>query len=357
MKNRKLLVELQSYGARIIGRPLLGRKGGAGPAEGIILVIGGKPFSVPVESPYVTHSPYALKGENGSCWLEKNGSTLCEVEVRDSPKFYQFFSKDRIPFQKIALLHGLDCLASTVFQTCFLWGTSQGCKFCGIGLSLKKDLTTPLKKPEQLAEAAEIAYQLDGITHVTLTTGSTPTGEAEIKHLAACTRAIHEKINIPVHVQFLPPQDIGLVHELKDCGVATVGIHIESFDPDILAKVAPFKFTIGFDRYQKSWTEAVQIFGRNQVSSFVIVGLGESQDSVIEGCRMLAEMGVYPYVVPLRPIPGSEFETKTPPSPENMISIYEQLSKILEENGLSSKKSLAGCVRCGSCSSLSAFEA
>jgi radical SAM protein (TIGR04043 family) len=320
-------------------------------------MIDGRRLSVPVESPYVKHSPYELRGENGSYWLEKNGSTLCKVGVRDSPKFYQFSSRDGIPLQKIALLHGLDCLGSTVVQNCFLWGSNQSCKFCGIGLSLKKGLTTALKKPEQLAEVAEVAHRYDGITHITLTTGSTRTAKSEIKHLAACTQAILAKVDLPIHAQFLPPQDMGLLDELKESGVATIGIHIESFDPKVLAEAAPFKLTIGFDRYRKSWERGVKIFGRNQVSSFVIIGLGESQDSVIKGCRRLAEMGVYPYVVPLRPIPGSEFETKTPPSPENMFSIYEQISKILDENGLSSKKSLAGCVRCGSCSSLSAFEA
>ncbi len=356
MKDMKMLVELQSYGIRAEGIQILGRKGGAGPAEGIILLIDGKPLSVPLESPYVKYSPYQLIEEKGSHWLEKDSTKVCKVSFRDSPRFYQFSSSDGTPLQKIGLLHGLDCFASTVIQNCFLWESIQRCKFCGIGLSLKKGLTTALKKPEQLAEAAEIAHRLDSITHITLTTGSTPTGEAEIKYLGICTRAILEKINIPVHVQFLPPQDIGLLSELKDCGVSTVGIHIESFDPNILAKVAPFKFTIGFEHYQKIWTKAVQIFGRNQVSSFVIVGLGESQDSVIKGCQMLATMGVYPYVVPLRPIPGSELENETPPPPQYMIPIYERVSMILKENGLSSEKSLAGCIRCGSCSCLSEFE-
>ena len=356
MENRRLFVELQSHGVRTGAAPVLGRKGGAGPAEGITLILGGKPLSAPAESAYVENSPYELRRENGSYSLERNGSTVCEVGIPHSPRFYQFSSIDGTPFQKIALLHGLDCLASTVIQACSVWGSSQGCKFCGIGLSLKKRLTIPLKEPERLAEAAEVACEYDGITHVTLTSGSTFAGEAEIRHLGTCARAIREKVDLPIHVQFLPPQDIGLLDEVKDSGVATVGIHIESFDPDILSRVAPFKYAIGFERYQKSWNKAVRIFGRNQVSSFVIVGLGESQDSVIKGSQMLAEIGVYPYVVPLRPIPGSEFEKKTPPSPIHMIEIYETISEVLRKNGLSSKKSLAGCVRCGSCSSLSAFE-
>jgi len=356
MKNRELLVELQSYGIRTHGASIPARKGGAGPAEGIILIVEGRPLSVPLESPCVKKSPYELRGENGAYWLTGNGSPIQEVGVRGVPGSYQSVLKDGTPLQKVALLHGSDCLASTVLQSCFLWGTSQACKFCGIGLSLQRGSTTAVKQPEQLAEAAEIALRSDGITHLTLTTGSTRTGETEIKHLAACARSIRARVDLPIHAQFLPPQDAGLLNELKESGVTTVGIHIESFDPGVLARVAPFKSAIGFEQYRKGWEKCVELFGENQVSSFVIIGLGESQASVIEGSRTLAGMGVYPYVVPLRPIPGSEFEARTPPSPQTMIPIYEGVSRILKANGLSRNRSLAGCVRCRACSSLSEFE-
>ena len=67
------------------------------------------------------------------------------------------------------------------------------------------------------------------------------------------------------------------LYELKEAGVDTVGIHIESFDFKILSQVAPAKAAMGLERYEKAWKMAVEIFGPNQVSSFLIVGLGEKK--------------------------------------------------------------------------------
>ena len=135
-----------------------------------------------------------------------------------------------------------------------------------------------------------------------------------------------------------------------------MGIHIESFDFETLAKVAPAKAAMGLERYEKAWKTAVEIFAPNQVSSFLIVGLGEKRDSIILGSKFLADLGIYPFVIPLRPIPGSLMEDILPPDPEEMKRIYEAVASILKRKGLSASQSLAGCVRCGSCSALHTFE-
>jgi len=67
-------------------------------------------------------------------------------------------------------------------------------------------------------------------------------------------------------------------------------------------------------------------------------------------------LGVYPFLVPLRPIPGSLLENALPPAPELMIGIYEEVSEILKGCGIFSKKNKAGCVLCGACSALPVFE-
>ncbi len=136
----------------------------------------------------------------------------------------------------------------------------------------------------------------------------------------------------------------------------TIGLHIESFDREVLARLAPAKAAIGRSRYVKAWKEAVELFGPNQVSSFLIVGLGEEQDSIIQGSERLADLGVFPFVVPLRPIPGSAMEKAVPPDHGIITEIYEKVAEILSRKGLSSKKSLAGCVRCGACSALPFYE-
>ena len=318
--------------------------------------MGGFAVNVPTSSPYVAKSPYSLRMLKNRLTLYKNETVILPVETAPRPKFYDESTADGTICQKIALLHGKDCLATTVLQTCAYWNTRNRCRFCGIELSLASQKTVELKSPEQLAETAQKAKSLDNIKHVVLTTGTATSPENEFSILMKSADAIKRRTGLPIHAQFMPPCNMDRLKTLKDAGVDTVGIHIESFDAEILKKLAPVKAALGLTRYQKAWERAVQIFGANQVSSFILVGLGETPDSVISGSDLLADMGVYPFVVPLRPIPGSRMEHALPPDPEIMKAIYRKVSGILSKKGLSYTRNRAGCVRCGACSALPAHE-
>jgi radical SAM protein (TIGR04043 family)/putative N-acetyltransferase (TIGR04045 family) len=352
---RNIFTEVQSYGLRV-SRQVQGRSGGAGPAEGMIVVFKDVALNVPVRGPYVNSSPYMIVAKDSQMVLQKDGTDLLDCHLVPDPTFYSYTTHDGIPFKKIALLHGQDCLGSTVLQNCVHWNTPNQCKFCGIGLSLKAGGTIVKKTPEQIAEVAQEAQRLDGVSHIVLTTGSFDPPGPEITYLAKCARNLRESTDLPIHVQFAPPEDLSLMEELHHAGVATVGIHVESFHTDTLAWVAPAKAAIGLKQYYRAWQKAVALFGPNQVSSFLIAGLGEPPESIVWGSEMLADMGVYPFVVPLRPLQGSLMPGTIPPSPQTMYRIYEAVARVLQKKGLSSERSRAGCVRCGACSALSAFE-
>ena len=349
------ITEVQSMGVRISGNTLQ-RTGGAGPAEAGSLVIGGFAVSVPTSSSYVTDSPYSLKTHKHGLMLCKYDAEILPVETVPRPQFYDETTTDGTPCQKIALLHGTDCLATSVLQTCAYWNTRNRCRFCGIELSLTSQNTVSRKTPDQLAETAQKAKTMDKIRHVVLTTGTATPPESEFSILAQSARAIKKQTDLPIHAQFMPPRNMERLQELKDAGVDTVGIHIESFDAEILKKLAPIKAAMGLTRYRQSWQEAVHLFGPNQVSSFLLAGLGEKPENVLWGSDLLADMGVYPFVVPLRPIPGSHMTEALPPNPEIMKTIYRGVAHILSRKGLSYTRSLAGCVRCGACSALPAYE-
>ncbi len=352
---RELITELQSFGLRVQGQ-LSPRKGGAGPAEGGPFLIEEVPVSLPIGSEYVSKSPYVLREEEDQHLIFKNEKIVSSVHLIERPKFYDHSTEEGIPYPKIALLHGKDCLATSVIQTCIYWNSKERCRFCGIELSHRSGQAIKMKSPDQLSEVARKAKELDSIEHIVLTTGTVQPPGKEISYLIPSASAIKRATGLPIHAQFCPPSSMDGLYELKDAGVDTVGIHIESLDFETLSRVAPAKAAMGFDRYEKAWKMAVKIFGPNQVSSFLIVGLGENKDSIIRGSKFLADLGVYPFVVPLRPIPGSLMEDDLPPDPEEMRRIYEEVASILKRKGLSASQSLAGCVRCGACSALSHFE-
>ena len=52
------------------------------------------------------------------------------------------------------------------------------------------------------------------------------------------------------------------------------------------------------------------------VTTYVILGMGERRELIEEGCRRAIEMGVYPFVVPIRPVPGTLLEHTPTPDPD-----------------------------------------
>jgi radical SAM protein (TIGR04043 family) len=358
LDDRRLLVELQSLGVRVAdereGASLPGRRGGAGPADAGFLFVRGLPLTVPMHAGYARHSPYTLHVDDGGARILLEGRYVAPAVVPPRPRYYDLETADGIPYWKIALLH-LDSVASTVVQKCIYWGTHEQCGFCGIELT-RGEQTTPVKTPAQLAEVCTAARDLDGAVDVTLTTGSLNRRDRGALNISRCAAAIKETCGLPVQVQFEPPDDYAVLQHVRDAGVDAVGIHVETFDEEVLARVAPGKALCGVEGYFRCWERAVEVFGRGRVSTYVILGMGERREPIEEGCRRAIEMGVYPFVVPLRPVPGTLMAASHPPDPDYVASVYRSVSAMLAEHDLDHDAAGAGCARCQACSGLSAWE-
>ena len=329
------------------------RTGGAGPTDAGMLWIEG----FPVTAPTTSGSPYVLRSEdNGAQGLYRDGVRLASATGARRPRFYDRTTADGTPYWKIALLH-LDSLASTVVQACNYWNTADQCTFCGIGVSLESGSTVARKTPEQLAEVAVAAKELDGAVDATLTTGSSVAPDRGARYVARCGRAVKDAAGLPVEIQFEPPRELGILDEVHATGGAdAVGIHVETFDPAVLARVAPGKARTGLDTYYRTWERAVALWGRGRVSTYVILGLGEDPDLTVAGCRRAIDIGVYPFVVPLRPVAGSLLADATPPDAAYTDRVYQKVAAYMTERGMSSADAVAGCARCQACSALGAVQ-
>jgi radical SAM protein (TIGR04043 family) len=358
--DRRLLVELQSLGVRVqdeTGDGVQGRRGGAGPADAGFIYVRGLPLTVPMHAGYASESPYTLHltDQGARLLYGDDGDDVGPVRVPRRPRIYDMETADGVPYWKIALLH-LDSIASTVVQKCIYWDTPEQCHFCGIELT-RGEQTIPVKTPDQLAEVCTAARDLDGAVDVTLTTGSINRRDRGALYISRCAAAIKERSGgMPVQVQFEPPDDLAVLEQVHRAGVDAVGIHIETFDPDVLARVAAGKAQCGVEGYFRTWERAVEVFGRGRVTTYVILGMGERRELVEKGCRRAIEMGVYPFVVPLRPVPGTLMADTPPPDPDYVAGVYRAVSAMLAEHGLDHVEAAAGCARCQACSGLSAWE-
>ncbi len=278
-----LITELQGRGLRV-EVPLESRQGGAGPADAGMLWVDGFAATVPTGAHYARTSPYVLRAEDEGWAVYRDGERLASAEPSRRPRYYDLATADGVPYWKIALLH-LDSVASTVNQTCAYWGNADQCAFCGIGVTLANGRTIARKTPEMLAEVAVAARDLDGAVDATLTTGTTATPDKGALYVGRCGQAVREAADLPVEVQFEPPRDLDVIDRVHDMGISSVGIHVETFDPQVLARIAPAKARTGIDGYFRAWERAVAAFGEGQVSTYVILGMGEDPDLIVEGCR------------------------------------------------------------------------
>ena len=366
MNKQRLITELQVNGLNLYPEEVgaSGRKGGAGPSDHKALIVDGTPVMVPVFTTSASDSPYSSSaavevGVNSTptATVSRAGEAIASVELPQQPKFYDLTTDDGIPYRKIALLHGRDVLATTVLQTCIRYGDRDtACQFCAIGESLAAGQTIARKTPEQLAEVAEAAVRLDGVKHMVMTTGTPPGSDRGAAYLTECARAIKARVDLPIQAQCEPPDDFGWFERMKAAGIDSLGMHLEAVTPEVRARIMPGKAEVPMTVYMEAFAAAVEVFGRGQVSTYILAGLGDSLEALVDASDRLISLGVYPFVVPFVPITGTPLANHPAPDSEFMFAVYQRIGTLLQSAGMSSGEAKAGCAKCGACSALSVFE-
>lgn len=359
MNKQQLIVELQSTGLKLANAEIgsTGRIGGAGPSDHKAVTVDGTTVMVPIFNSPAAKSPYTIISSSGNQILQLDGEDIGAVSFPQEPKFYSLTTSDGIPYKQIALLHSNDVLATTVLQTCKRYGdTATSCQFCAIGQSLAAGRTIARKTPEQLAQVAQAAVRLDGVKHMVMTTGTPHTSDRGAAYLTQCAIAIKARVNIPIQAQCEPPDDFIWFERLKAAGIDSLGMHLEAVEEKVRARVMPGKATVSVDYYFQAFTAAVKVFGFGQVNTYLLAGLGDKLETLVETCERLIQIGVYPFVVPFVPITGTPLANHPAPDSEWMFALYEQVGSLLNRAEMSSADIKAGCAKCGACSALSNFE-
>jgi radical SAM protein (TIGR04043 family) len=356
----RLITELQVHG---VADPSLpgnrGRRGGAGPSDHRALTIAGTTVMVPVYTSTSQASPYSLHAnpEGGVALANAAGDPPLSVAVTKEPAFYSLTTADGIPYRSIALLHGRDVLATTLLQTCIRFrDRSDSCQFCAIEQSLEDSRTIVRKTPEQVAEVTEAAVRLDGIQQLVMTTGTPNSDDRGARLMADTAAAVKRRVAIPIQAQCEPPADPIWYARMKQAGVDSLGMHLEVVEPEVRRRILPGKSEVTLAHYYQAFAEAVAVFGRGQVSTYLLAGLGDSAESLIACTETLIALGVYPFVVPFVPIAGTPLEHHPAPSTNFMVEIYTAVAARLKQSDISAAAMAAGCAKCGACSALSLFE-
>jgi biotin synthase-related radical SAM superfamily protein len=190
----------------------------------------------------------------------------------------------------------------------------------------------------------EDARKTGKLQSISLTSGVEESPELEAKRVAEVVRDL-KSFGVPIGVSISPFPGVNQI--LKDAGADEVKYNLETVDRELFDRICP---GISFQEILDALQEAVSVFGRNRVFSNVLVGLGESNETLARGIDMLTEMGVLPILRAAYPHPLRLGEVEiNRPSAERLLEMARYLKKKLEENGLDGRLALTGCYRCSGC--------
>jgi biotin synthase-related radical SAM superfamily protein len=232
------------------------------------------------------------------------------------------------------LLHCPEQAYITVSERCI-----YDCKFCAV-----PKLRGGVKSRQTVRKMVEEARKTGKLHCISLTSGVEESPELEAKRVAEVVSDLLS-FGVPIGVSISPFPGVNQI--LKDAGADEVKYNLETVDRKLFDRICP---GISFQEILDALQEAVAVFGRNRVFSNVLVGLGESNETLARGIDMLTEMGVLPVLRAAYPHPLRLGEVEiNRPSPERLLEMARYLKKKLEENGLDGELALTGCYRCTGC--------
>jgi biotin synthase-related radical SAM superfamily protein len=214
------------------------------------------------------------------------------------------------------------------------------CKFCPV-----PKLSGEVKVPDEILQLVEESKRTGQLKAISLTSGVERSPEDEVRKAVSIVKALRALYDLPIGVSVYPTDTSS--EELKQAGATEIKYNVETMDPVIFTRVCP---GLSLEYVLKSLAEAVNIFGKNRVTSNFILGLGESDECVLAGITRLAEMGVIPILRPISPHPLRKGDVDVErPSAERLLRLANATRKVLEDYGLRADLAETMCLPCTGC--------
>ena len=136
-------------------------------------------------------------------------------------------------------------------------------------------------------------------------------------HLEALVHEIKKGSAIPVSVSCQPLNKEN-IQRLAKAGVDRLGIALDAATEALFNKVkgSGAGGSYSWENQFTQLNEAILVFGKGNVSTHVIVGLGETEKEVADVIQRCVDLSVLPALFAFTPIRGTALEAKSPPKVE-----------------------------------------
>ena len=137
-------------------------------------------------------------------------------------------------------------------------------------------------------------------------------------HLVAIVKAVKQHAKVPVSISCQPLNRQNMV-SLAEAGSDRIGIALDAATEKLFDKVkgsvagGPYNWESQF----RLLREAVEVFGKGNVSTHLIIGLGETEKEAVRIIQQCVDMHVLPALFAFTPIRGTKLENKPQPQIES----------------------------------------
>ncbi len=222
----------------------------------------------------------------------------------------------------LGLLKGiLDAPPTTIYMLTYHEGKClANCSFCPQARSstsradMLARVTWPLFQMEEVIPRICSSAQKGEIKRVCLQAINYPEVFRDVLHV---TEVIHSQCNVPISLSCQPlskPQ----MRELMRAGADRISIALDAATEYIfdIVKGSSTHSPYNWSRHNLALKRAVEVFGKHQVSTHLVVGLGETEREIIETIQRCINLGVLPSLFSFTPISGTKLQEQHQPSLE-----------------------------------------
>jgi lipoyl synthase len=142
------------------------------------------------------------------------------------------------------------------------------------------------------------------------------------RHLEAIVKEIKKQSAVPVSVS-CQPQTKANMERLASAGVNRLGIALDAATKEVFDKIkgvgtgAVYRWDDEFRQLR----EASSVFGKGNVSTHIIIGLGETEQDAMQVIQRCYDLGILPALFAFTPVRGTALEEHAPPS----LSSYRRI--------------------------------
>jgi len=237
----------------------------------------------------------------------------------------------------LGLLEGkLDAEPSTAYLMTYRQGKcTANCGFC-------PQARTSKSSTELLSRVSWPAFPTQGV----IDSLGKATGQGKIRrvciqalnyplvftHLEALVKEIKKGLALPISVSCQPKTKADM-EQLAAAGVDRLGIAVDAASETLFNKFKGLAVGGGYrwDALFRRLDEALAVFGKNKVSTHLIVGLGETEKEAAEFLQRCVDLGILPALFAFTAVRGTALEAKQPPKLESYRRI--QVSRYLIVSG------------------------